>query len=58
MIWFRLQDELEVAKSDSRRAQALEVQVETYKTKLKETPELKETIARLEQQHKVKNNAN
>ncbi|KAL8272447.1 hypothetical protein Esti_003570 [Eimeria stiedai] len=48
-----LQDELEVAKSDARRAQALEVQVETYKTKLKELPELKETIARLEQQHKA-----
>ncbi|KAL8424364.1 hypothetical protein Efla_000821 [Eimeria flavescens] len=48
-----LQDELEVAKADARRAQALEVQVETYKNKLKELPELKETIARLEQQHKA-----
>ncbi|KAL8451119.1 hypothetical protein Emed_002157 [Eimeria media] len=48
-----LQDELEVAKSDARRAQALEVQIETYKQRLQEVPELKETIARLEQQHKA-----
>ncbi|OEH80022.1 hypothetical protein cyc_08257 [Cyclospora cayetanensis] len=48
-----LQDELEMAKSESRRAQALEVQVETYKNKLKEIPELKEAVARLEQQNKA-----
>ena len=49
-----MQDELEVAKSETRRAQALDVQLEAYRNKLKELPELKEKVARLEQQHKVR----
>ena len=45
---------MEVAKSETRRAQALDVQLEAYRNKLKELPELKEKVARLEQQHKVR----